>query len=149
MRAVLQRVTNASVSVNGQTVGAIGPGLLVLLGVERGDNETDVQYIARKIADLRVFPDSEEKMNLSILQTGGSALVVSQFTLLGDARKGRRPGFTQAEAPETADRAYEAVCTALEKAGVPVQRGQFRAHMQVHLVNDGPVTLLLDSRKLF
>lgn len=149
MRAVLQRVTRASVSVEEQVVGAIGLGLLVLLGVEQGDTDRDVQYIAQKIANVRIFSDSEQKMNLSILQTGGAVLMVSQFTLLGDARKGRRPGFTQAEAPQEADRAYEAVCAALEDIGVPVQRGQFRAHMQVQLVNDGPVTLLLDSRKLF
>lgn len=149
MRAVLQRVTDASVAVDGRVIGAIGPGLMVLLGVEQGDTETDAQYIAQKIANVRIFADSEGKMNLSVLQTGGSVLMVSQFTLLGDARKGRRPGFTQAETPEKADRAYESVCTTLEIAGVPVQRGQFRAHMQVQLVNDGPVTLLLDSRKLF
>ena len=148
MRAVLQRVTKAYVTVDRQTVGEIGAGLVVLLGVETGD-ETDARYIAQKIAGLRIFEDEEEKMNRSVQQTGGSVLVISQFTLLGDARKGRRPGFTRAEAPERADELYHLVCKLLEEEGLSVEKGRFQTHMQVHLVNDGPTTLLLDSKKLF
>ena len=139
MRAVLQRVTEAEVCVAGKTVGRIGPGLVVLLGVEQGDTESDAVYVAQKIANLRIFSDEEDKMNLSVQQTGGSVLMVSQFTLMGDARKGRRPGFTQAEK----------TCDLLRQMGLCVETGQFQTHMQVHLVNDGPVTLLLDSKKLF
>ena len=149
MRAVLQRVTEAGVCVAGKTVGRIGPGLVVLLGVEQGDTESDAAYVAQKIANLRIFSDEKDRMNLSVQQTGGSVLMVSQFTLMADARKGRRPGFTQAETPERADELYKKTCDLLRQMGLCVETGQFQTHMQVHLVNDGPVTLLLDSKKLF
>ena len=149
MRAVLQRVTEAYVTVDQQTVGKIGAGLVVLLGVETGDDETDARYIAQKTAGLRIFEDEAEKMNRSVQQAGGSVLVISQFTLLGDARKGRRPGFTRAEAPERADELYHLVCKLLEEEGLSVEKGRFQTHMQVHLVNDGPTTILLDSKKMF
>ncbi len=149
MRCVVQRVTDAQVTVDGQVVGQIGPGLCVLVGVEKGDTEKDAQYMAGKIAKLRIFEDADDKMNLSVLDKGGAVLAVSQFTLLGDARGQNRPGFTQAELPEPANALYEALCAGLVSLGVPVQKGVFRTHMQVHLTNDGPVTLLLDSKKLF
>ncbi len=149
MRAVLQRVSRARVTVNGQTTGAIGRGFLVLLGVGKGDTEADADYLADKTAGLRVFPDAEDKMNRSLADVGGEALVVSQFTLYGDCRKGRRPSFDQAAPPELARALYERYVEALRGRGIPVQTGVFQAMMQVELVNDGPVTLLLDSGKGF
>lgn len=149
MRAVVQRVTEASVTVEGKPVGAIGPGLLVLLGVSREDTEKDGAYLAEKLAGLRIFEDEEEKMNRSVAQVGGSILLVSQFTLLGDVRHGKRPSFTQAAPPREADALYEDLADRLRQKGIPVETGQFQAHMEVSLVNDGPVTILLDSRKLF
>jgi D-tyrosyl-tRNA(Tyr) deacylase len=150
MRAVLQRVANASVAVGGAVVGEIGRGWLVLLGVGGGDGVGDGDYLAEKIANLRAFPDGVGKMNLSVLEVGGEVLVVSQFTLYGDCRKGRRPGFSDAAVPETAHELYLGVVAALKKAGVKkVATGQFQAHMEVALVNDGPVTFLLDSQKGF
>jgi D-aminoacyl-tRNA deacylase len=147
MKAVLQRVTRASVTVDGQIIGQIGRGLLVLLGVEQGDSEIDAQQLADKSVQLRIFEDAEGKMNLALPDVNGAMLVVSQFTLLGDCRKGRRPSFLQAASPELAERLYETFVAAVGVQGVPVATGQFRAMMQVELVNDGPVTLLLDSRK--
>ena len=149
MRAVVQRVTRASVAVNDQVISEIGRGFLVLLGVELGDTETDLQYMVDKVANLRVFEDEQGKMNLSLLDTGGQLLVVSQFTLLGDARHGRRPGFTMAEEPEKADRMYMEAAGHWRGLGIPVETGVFRADMAVSLLNDGPVTILLDSKKTF
>lgn len=149
MRCVAQRVTEAAVAVDGARVSGIERGLLALIGVEDGDTEKDAEYIAGKLAKLRVFEDSAGKMNLSVRDVGGRALMISQFTLLGDARGQNRPGFTRAMEPVEADRLYMRCCSALEALGVPVERGVFRAHMAVSLVNDGPVTILLDSRKLF
>lgn len=149
MRAVIQRVSQASVVVTGQTVGAIERGLLVLLGVAQGDSTRDAAYLADKTAGLRIFEDDDGKMNRSVEDVGGSILVVSQFTLLGDCRNGRRPGFTAAAPPELADSLYLAFVETLRKRGITVATGVFRADMQVALVNDGPVTMLLDSRKQF
>lgn len=149
MRAVVQRVTEASVTVEGKTVGSIGSGLMVLLGVEQEDTEKDGAYLAEKLAGLRIFEDEAEKMNLSVQQVGGSILLVSQFTLLGDVRHGKRPSFTQAAPPREADALYEDLADRLRQKGIPVATGQFQAHMEVSLVNDGPVTILLDSRKVF
>lgn len=149
MRAVVQRVTEARVEVGGEVVGAIGTGLLVLLGVARGDTPADAAYLAEKTAGLRIFEDGDGKMNLALADVDGAVLAVSQFTLLGDCRKGRRPGFTDAAPPELADSLYNQYVAALRAAGLEVATGVFRAEMQVHLVNDGPVTLLLDSRKEF
>ena len=149
MRAVVQRVKNAAVSSEGKQAGKIGPGLCVLLGVEAGDTEKDAVYMADKIRKLRIFEDENEKMNLSLSQVNGAVLLVSQFTLLGDARGQNRPGFTRAEAPNRADELYILTADTLRAAGVPVETGVFRTHMEVSLVNDGPVTILLDSRKLF
>jgi len=149
MRAVVQRVTEASVESEGTLSGAIQKGLMVLLGVETGDTDKDAVYMAGKIVKLRVFDDADGKMNLSVRDVGGEVLCVSQFTLLGDARGQNRPGFTRAERPEEADRLYERVCDEIRAQGVSVGRGVFRTHMQVRLVNDGPVTILLDSRKTF
>lgn len=145
----MQRVTEAQVCAEGKTIGSIGAGLVVLLGVEREDTEADAAYMVQKIANLRIFSDEADKMNLSVRDVGGSVLMVSQFTLMGDARKGRRPSFTQAEAPERADELYEKTCGMLRETGLSVETGKFQTHMQVHLVNDGPVTILLDSKKLF
>lgn len=147
MRAVIQRVTRASVEVNGAIVGKIGPGLLVLLGVAREDGESDARYIVDKILGLRIFPDEAGKMNRSLRDCGGSVLLVSQFTLLGDTAKGRRPGFDQAAPPEVAQALYEKVAADLRAQGTPVEMGVFGAHMAVELVNDGPVTFVLDSRR--
>src|SRR5712691_9472162 len=144
MRAVCQRVTEASVQVAGARVGEIGPGLLVFLGVARGDGEADADRLAGKIARLRVFAGEEERFERSLLDTGGAALVVSQFTLVADATKGNRPSFTDAAPPGEAEPLYERFCAELESLGVPVARGVFGAKMQVELVNDGPVTLVLD-----
>ena len=145
MRAVLQRVTSASVAVDGEVVGAIGPGLLVLLGVGRGDGEAEADLLARKTAGLGIFADPESKFNISLLDTGGAALVVSQFTLYADTRRGRRPGFTEAAPPEAAAPLVERFAAALDGMGVPVAIGRFGAHMHVQLLNDGPVTVILDT----
>lgn len=147
MRAVLQRVRSARVEVNGAVVGEIGAGLLVLLGVARGDQAAQAMALAKKTAELRIFEDAEGKMNLSLQQVGGAVLAVSQFTLLADCRKGRRPGFADAAPPELADTLYQRYVTALRASGLTVATGIFQAQMQVHLVNDGPVTLLLDTEK--
>ncbi len=149
MRAVVQRVSRASVTVAGQTVGAIEQGLMVLLGVARGDTAGDAAYLAEKTAGLRIFEDHDGKMNRSLEELGGSILVVSQFTLLGDCRKGRRPGFTEAAPPELAEALYKTYVDVLRNRGLTVATGVFQADMQVALVNDGPVTLMLDSRKQF
>jgi D-tyrosyl-tRNA(Tyr) deacylase len=147
MRAVLQRVRRASVTVDGSVVGQIGPGWLVLLGVARGDTDADADWTADKIAGLRAFADEAGKMNLAVGEIGGGVLVVSQFTLLGDCRKGRRPSFDAAAEPAEADRLYRRVVERLDALGLPVATGVFRAHMDVELLNDGPVTFLLESRK--
>jgi D-aminoacyl-tRNA deacylase len=149
VRAVVQRVTSAHVDVDGQTTGAIGPGLVVLVGVGKGDSSTDAKYIAGKVADLRIFADDEDRMNRSVVDVGGDVLLVSQFTLFGDCRRGRRPSFDAAELPEAARAIYDDVAARLRARGVRVAEGVFQAMMQVHLVNDGPVTILLDSKKLF
>ncbi len=149
MRAVLQRVARASVRVDGQVVGEIGVGWLVLLGVARGDSDEDADRLAEKVVGLRAFEDDSGKMNRDVVEVGGSVLAVSQFTLLGDCRKGRRPSFVEAAAPEEANRLYERFSARVAEAGISVAKGIFRAQMDVELVNDGPVTLLLDSRKLF
>lgn len=149
MRAVVQRVSEASVRVDGALVGAIGPGLAVLLGVQVGDGEADAAALADKVLNLRVFPDGEGQMNRSVLELGGGLLVVSQFTLLGDARKGRRPSYLEAARPEEADRLYGGFVDELRRSGLSVATGVFRAMMDVALVNHGPVTILLDSRKQF
>jgi len=149
MRSVVQRVSSASVTIEGDVIGQIGCGLLVLLGVAADDTEEDARQLADKIVGLRIFEDDAGRMNLDLAQIGGSLLVVSQFTLLGDCRKGRRPSFVAAAAPARAESLYEAFVAAARQLGVEVATGRFRAMMQVALVNDGPVTLLLDSRKLF
>jgi D-aminoacyl-tRNA deacylase len=149
MRAVVQRVSEASVQVEGATVGSIGAGLLVLLGVGQGDGDDDAAALADKVLHLRILPDDAGHMNRSVLETGGDVLVVSQFTLYGDARKGRRPSFIDAAAPEEANRLYGLFVARLRASGLRVEEGVFRALMDVALVNQGPVTLLLDSRKLF
>ena len=149
MRAVVQRVSEAAVIVDGQTVGAIRQGLMVLLGVARGDTSRDAVYLAEKTCGLRIFEDQQGKMNRSVEDISGNVLVVSQFTLLGDCRKGRRPGFTEAAEPELADKLYEEYVELLRQRGITVATGVFRAEMKVGLVNDGPVTMLLDSRKQF
>jgi len=149
MRAVLQRVTRASVRVGGRTVGEIGPGLVVLLGVARDDEERDALYLVEKILSLRVFEDAEGRMNLSLAETGGALLAVSQFTLYGDVRKGRRPSWFDAAPPELARPLYEFFVAQARARGARVETGSFQAMMEVELVNDGPVTILLDSRKLF
>ena len=146
MRAVIQRVKHSCVTVNGETVGEIRSGLLVLLGVAAGDTESDAIYLADKIARLRIFEDENGKMNLSILETGGSMLVVSQFTLLGDCRKGRRPSFAHAAPPNPANTLYEYFITLVRENGIGVETGIFGAMMDVSLVNDGPVTLIVESR---
>ena len=149
MRSVVQRVTSARVTVDDRVTGEIAAGLLVLLGVEQGDGPLDAQYIAAKIRDLRIFPDEAGKMNRSVLERQGAVLVVSQFTLSGDARNGRRPSFASAAPPEVARVLYEEVVRELKTSGLRVETGEFQAMMQVALVNDGPVTILLDSRKTF
>lgn len=148
MRAVVQRVTSASVEVAGSTVGSIGSGLLVLLGVADGDDLPLADRMAEKIAGLRVFEDPQGKMNLGLPDVGGSILAISQFTLYGDVRKGRRPSFDRAARPELARPLYEAFCAAIERQGIPCERGVFGAEMLVSLVNDGPVTLVIDSDEL-
>ena len=149
MRAVIQRVERASVSVEGEIRGQIGAGFLVLIGVEEGDGDADFRYIAEKEPNLRVFEDDQGKMNRSLLDVGGEVLAVSQFTLLGDARGGRRPSFITAARPETADPMYERLVADWRARGIRVETGVFGAHMKVSLVNDGPVTILLDSRRRF
>jgi D-tyrosyl-tRNA(Tyr) deacylase len=149
MRAVVQRATRASVAVGGEVKGEIGRGLVVLLGVAVGDGEAEARWMADKLAALRIFEDAAGKMNLSVKDVGGALLVVSQFTLLGDARNGNRPGFTAAARPEEANALYERCCALLREKGLAVATGVFRAEMQVALVNDGPVTILLDSAKAF
>jgi D-tyrosyl-tRNA(Tyr) deacylase len=149
MRAVIQRVTEASVTVEGNVVGRIGRGFLVLLGITHADTHEDVSWMAGKIAGLRVFEDAEGKMNLGLAEVGGGVLLVSQFTLYGDCRKGRRPAFVEAARPEAAAPLYQAVAAELRGAGLVVETGTFQAHMDVRLLNDGPVTLLLDSQRLF
>ena len=145
MRALLQRVTSAEVRVEGETVGAIGTGLLILLGVGPDDTAAIAEALARRIVELRIFRDDEGRTNRSLEDIGGAALVVSQFTLFADTRRGRRPGFTGAAPPELAERLYEGFCDALEALGRPVGRGRFGAEMAVELVNDGPFTIWLDS----
>ena len=149
MRAVIQRVEQASVSVEGEIRGQIGAGFLVLIGVEEGDGDADFKYIADKVPNLRVFEDEQGKMNRSLLDVGGELLAVSQFTLLGDARGGRRPSFITAARPETADPMYERLVADWRARGIRVETGVFGAHMMVSLVNDGPVTVLVDSRRRF
>jgi D-aminoacyl-tRNA deacylase len=150
MRAVLQRVTDAHVTINGETVGAIEAGIVALIGVANGDTEADAQTIADKIADVRLFdPVDEGGPERSLLETRGSALVISQFTLLGDCRKGRRPSWSEAARPDEAKRLYEQVVERLRERGIPTETGTFRAEMRVRLTNDGPFTVLLDSKKAF
>lgn len=149
MRAVIQRVTDADVSVGNKITGAIAKGYVVLLGVEDGDTEADADYLSEKITGLRVFEDNEEKMNLSIMDVEGEILSISQFTLLADARKGRRPSFVKAARPEEANKLYLYLNEKLREKGIKVEEGIFRAEMLVRINNDGPVTILLDSRKLF
>lgn len=146
MRAVIQRVKEAAVTVEGETVGRIGHGLLVLLGVGHSDTSDVARSLAEKTAVLRIFEDADKKTNLSLVDVGGAALVVSQFTLYADTRKGRRPSFTDAADPRLADRLVETYRQTLENSGVPTASGRFGAHMEVSLVNDGPFTLVLDSR---
>ena len=146
MRAVIQRVSRANVTVSGEVVGEIGAGLLVLLGVEQGDTQDDVVWMANKVVGLRVFEDDDGKMNLDVGEVGGAILAVSQFTLRGDCRKGRRPSFVAAARPEEADGLYRSFVTEVAGQGLEVQEGRFQQHMDVELVNDGPVTLQVDSR---
>ena len=149
MRAVLQRVTRASVRVGGETVGEIGAGLLVLLGVARDDTGEDARYLLEKIKGLRVFDDDEGRMNLSVADVGGALLVVSQFTLYGDVRRGRRPSWSDAAPPEAAEPLYELFVGAARRTGLAVETGGFGRMMEVELINDGPVTILIDSKKHF
>lgn len=149
MRAVVQRVSRAKVTVAGEITGEISRGYVVLLGVAEGDTQTDVIYMAQKLIGLRVFEDADGKMNLTLAEIGGGMLVVSQFTLLGDCRKGRRPSFIAAARPEVADALYRSLIAEVQGQGIPVATGRFQTHMDVELVNDGPVTLLIDSRKDF
>ena len=149
MRAVVQRVSRAQVTVNGETAGEIGLGLLILLGVGRDDSEGDAIYLAEKIVGLRVFEDQQGKMNLSMKDVGGSLLAVSQFTLYGDVRRGKRPSFDEASAPEKARALYEFFVSQIQAAGLRCETGRFQETMKVELVNEGPVTILLDSKKTF
>ncbi|MDI6809659.1 MAG: D-aminoacyl-tRNA deacylase [Candidatus Eisenbacteria bacterium] len=147
MRAVIQRVKSAEVHVDEQLCGKIGNGLLVFVGVAKGDGEEDLSYVASKIPDLRIFEDASGKFNLSLREISGEMLIISQFTLYGDCRKGRRPSFTEAEDPALAKDLYERFILRLREENIPVQTGEFQAKMEVHLINDGPVTLILESRK--
>jgi D-tyrosyl-tRNA(Tyr) deacylase len=147
VKAVIQRVSSAKVEVDGSALGSINKGLLVLIGVEKGDTENDIAYISKKIASLRIFEDSASKMNLSVKDVSGEILVVSQFTLTADCRKGNRPSFANAEEPVRANSMYVKVAERLRQEGISTYTGQFAANMQVHLINSGPVTILLDSRK--
>ena len=149
MRAVVQKVNQSSVTVDGEVKGAIGAGFMVLIGVEDGDTEKDAVYIADKITGLRIFEDEEDKLNLSIEDIEGEILAVSQFTLLADARKGRRPSFTKAARPQQANELYQTVIGRIREKGIHVEEGVFQTHMIVNIENDGPVTILLDSHKLF
>jgi len=149
MRAVVQRVSRASVTVDGEIVGAIGKGFVVLLGVTHDDTEADAAYLAEKIFGLRIFEDDAGKMNLALADIAGACLVVSQFTLYGDCRKGRRPSFVAAAGPEKAEALYKVFVERVRSGGITAETGRFRAHMDVELVNDGPVTMLLDSGKAF
>lgn len=149
MRAVVQRVSRSEVTVDGRTTGKINKGLLVLLGVTHGDTSKDVDYIVDKTINLRIFEDENDKMNLSLKDIGGEMLAVSQFTLYGDCRKGRRPSFTNAAAPEEADKLYQEFVKKVSENGINTETGEFGAHMMVDLVNDGPVTILLESNKSF
>ncbi|MCY7376613.1 MAG: D-tyrosyl-tRNA(Tyr) deacylase [Pyrinomonadaceae bacterium] len=149
MRAIIQRVSRAKVSVENKIIGEIGRGILVLLGVAETDSETDASYLLEKTVNLRIFEDADDKMNLSLIDIKGDLLVVSQFTLYGDARKGRRPSFSKAAAPEKAVRLYEFFVAEAKKQIAKVETGKFQAMMNVELINDGPVTILLDSEKLF
>lgn len=149
MRAVVQRISKGKVIVDEQTTGAIDKGLLVFLGVTNGDTLEDVKYMAEKIVNLRIFEDEDEKMNLSLKDIEGEILAVSQFTLLGDCRKGRRPSFTEAAKPEEANKLYEVFVSKCRDLGVKVETGVFQAHMMVHSINDGPITMLIDSKKTF
>jgi D-tyrosyl-tRNA(Tyr) deacylase len=146
MRAVIQRVKSAEVYVDGQLSGKIGNGLLVLVGIGKGDGESDVSYMVSKLPELRIFEDASGKFNLSLKEMGGEILIVSQFTLYGDCRKGRRPSFTEAEEPAAAKNLYNRLISKLREQKIPLQTGEFQAKMEVHLINDGPVTLLLDSK---
>lgn len=146
MKAVVQRVSRAEVRVNEKSVGRIGSGLMVLLGVEKGDEEKDAKYLAEKIAQLRIFPDGEKNLNRSLLDTGGAMLVVSQFTLAGDCKKGRRPSFDKAASPEVAEALYKRFVEYVKTLGVTVETGIFQAMMDVELINDGPVTFVLESK---
>ena len=146
MRAVIQRVTEASVTIDGEIVGKIAQGFLVLIGVEEGDGENDFKYMCTKIPNLRVFEDENGKMNRSLMDVGGQILAVSQFTLLGDARSSRRPSFIQAARPETANPMYERLVAAWREQGIHVETGRFGADMKVTIINDGPVTILIDSK---
>jgi D-aminoacyl-tRNA deacylase len=147
MRIVLQRVKAARVDVAGETVGSIGAGLLLLLGVTQTDNREDAEYLAAKVVQLRIFPDEARRMNRSLLEAGGSLLVVSQFTLYGDCRKGRRPSFDHAAPPEQARALYEYFVQHLRSSNIAVETGVFQAEMEIHLINDGPVTFILDSKR--
>ena len=149
MRAVLQRVSRASVSVDSEVIGQIDRGLVVFLGVAAGDGPADIEYITSKVAEVRVFADDDGRMNRSVADAGGALLVISQFTLLGDVRKGRRPAFDTAERPAEAETAYHEVVRRLRQTGVRVETGRFRAHMVIDVANDGPVTILVDSRRTF
>ena len=149
MKALLQRVTGASVSVEGEVVGAIGRGLVVLVGVAGGDGDKDIQYLARKIVNLRIFADEEDKFNLSALDIGGELLLVSQFTLLADTRKGRRPSFTGAAPPPQAEALFQQFVDEVRASGLKVATGRFQQYMQLEIYNDGPVTVMLDSRDKF
>jgi D-tyrosyl-tRNA(Tyr) deacylase len=149
LRAVIQRVNQASVSVGGDKVSSISKGLLILLGIAESDDVSDAKYLADKTAGLRIFEDDSDKMNLSVVNINGEVLVISQFTLFGDCRKGRRPSFTDAAKPSKAVELYEAYVLALTDLGLKPQTGVFQAHMEVELLNDGPVTILLDSKKTF
>lgn len=149
MRAVVQRVTSSRVTVDGQVVGAIGKGVNVLLGVHKEDTAKDVGYLAEKLVNLRIFEDAEDVMNLSLHDIGGEALIISQFTIMGDVRKGRRPSYSEAGRPEDAKALYEAFVKAVADMGIRVATGSFQADMQVEIQNDGPVTILLDSHKAF
>ncbi|AZR73090.1 D-tyrosyl-tRNA(Tyr) deacylase [Anoxybacter fermentans] len=149
MRAVVQRVLRGSVTVEGKVVGKIGPGLVILLGIGQDDGPEDIKYLAEKIVNLRIFEDENGKMNLSALDKGLELLVISQFTLYGDCRKGRRPSFTQAASPKDAEALYKQFVEEISKYGLKVETGQFQAMMDVELVNTGPVTMLLDSKRIF
>lgn len=149
MRAVVQRVSQANVKVDEEVIGEIGKGLLVLLGVGKEDSNEDIDYLSKKILNLRIFEDENEKMNLSLLDIEGELLVVSQFTLYGDVRKGRRPSFTDSASPDEANKMYEQFISKCKDQGIVVEKGSFGADMDVSLINDGPVTILLDSKKTF